>query len=362
MIRRNPNRTRYTIISNDALEDGRLSLAAVGLLAYVLSKPDNWQLRTADILKRGGIGRAAYTRIMSELEAAGYAKLARDHGPRGKLSGSCWEVSELPAATDCRENRLSENPTAGKPDCRENRLSGKPIVGKPDSIVSTDLLVITETAVITETPKTPENPRTPTSSAAKPDNQLATPPANAVGDTEPERRRPGRPRKDRPEGGEPDGAPRWQPVVAAIMAALGRPAPSGSRLPSWLGNTVRTFGAAAGDDPARALALVGEWRQSRQLRQALDGGFVSDHRIPAMVGAWIATTRPAARTAAPAAAGLEDAQMHRLGAPSNWREFVYTHDGTRRHPSLVLPSLGLEPYARPDTWPAWYRAVEGVPA
>ena len=210
--------------------------------------------------------------------------------------------------------------------------------------------------------QTPENPRTPTSSAAKPDNQLATPPANAVGDTEPERRRPGRPRKDRPEGGEPDGAPRWQPVVAAIMAALGRPAPSGSRLPSWLGNTVRTFGAAAGDDPARALALVGEWRQSRQLRQALDGGFVSDHRIPAMVGAWIATTRPAARTAAPAAAGLEDAQMHRLGAPSNWREFVYTHDGTRRHPSLVLPSLGLEPYARPDTWPAWYRAVEGVPA
>lgn len=210
--------------------------------------------------------------------------------------------------------------------------------------------------------QTPENPRTPTSSAAKPDNQLATSAALTVGDTEPERRRPGRPRKDRPEGGEPDGAPRWQPVVAAIMAALGRPAPSGSRLPSWLGNTVRTFGAAAGDDPARALALVGEWRQSRQLRQALDGGFVSDHRIPAMVGAWIATTRPAARIGEAVAAGVEDARLIRLGAPSNWREFVYTHDGTRRHPSLVLPSLGLEPYANPASWPAWYRAVMGVSA
>lgn len=48
------------------------------------------------------------------------------------------------------------------------------------------------------------------------------------------------------------------------------------------------------------------------------------------------------------------------GAPPNWADIVYTHDGTRRYPALALPRLGLEPYAPPSEWPTWYQQFEGV--
>ena len=132
-IRRNPARGRYTIIGTDAIEDRRLSFGALGLLCYVLSKPDNWTIRTADVMSRGGIGRGAYTRVMGELEAAGYATLVRTKGEGGRATGSYWDVSEVPTigTSEVRGNGVSENPTSGK----------------PNSLVSTDLVVMPETAV-----------------------------------------------------------------------------------------------------------------------------------------------------------------------------------------------------------------------
>jgi len=149
-------------------------------------------------------------------------------------------------------------------------------------------------------------------------------------------------------------------VAEAIMGAIGRPAP-GRKLPAWLGNTVRTFGAAAADDPARALALVERWARSNQLRQAVAGGYIRDHTLPAIAGAWIASMREAG--AVPRASGAAVDQEARLAqrhaAPANWREVVYAPGGVRRAPALALPLLGLEPYAPVEAWPAWYRAIEG---
>ena len=50
------------------------------------------------------------------------------------------------------------------------------------------------------------------------------------------------------------------------------------------------------------------------------------------------------------------------GAPSDWRDLVYTHDGTRRAPALILPRIGLDRFASPAEWPLWLREFEGVTA
>lgn len=50
------------------------------------------------------------------------------------------------------------------------------------------------------------------------------------------------------------------------------------------------------------------------------------------------------------------------GAPDNWRSLVYSYDGTKLWPALALPRMGLDPHAPPASWPAWYRAFEGVAA
>lgn len=145
------------------------------------------------------------------------------------------------------------------------------------------------------------------------------------------------------------------------MAALGRPEPVG-KLPTWLGNTIRVFGAAAGDDPAVAAALVLTWSRSTALRQAMEGGYLRDHTVPSLAGQWIATSGKRYGAVAPVGVDPVAEQMKAVGAPANWRDIVYAPGGVRRAPQLALPRMNLEPYTRPADWPAWYRAFEGVDA
>lgn len=212
-IRRNPERGRYTIIGNDAIEDRGLSFGALGLLCYVLSKPDNWIIRTADVMARGGIGRGAYTRMMDELSSAGYATLVRTKGPGGKATGSYWDVSEVPTvgASEAQENGVSENPTSGK----------------PDSLVSTDLVVMPEEAVKTETTDAPaaEQDTAETADATK------------------------RTRKPGP----------WDDFRATVLESYGQANDKGNQaLATKIINTAKANGL---DDPERAGRAWSRWRR-----------------------------------------------------------------------------------------------------
>lgn len=218
----------------------------------------------------------------------------------------------------------------------------------------------------TATVNTNNAPQPPTVQAGQPGGQVAdsTVPTRGSGSTTPSRapRSTKTDRSSSPEGESEARGGRWAPVAAAIMAALGRPVPRG-KTPDWLGKAIAAFGDVAGDDPDRALELVEAWSKSKALRESLERSFFRDRDLPALVGGWIATsgrTLPAAKP--PATMDREGVRMARLGAPDNWREIVYTHDGTRRSPVLALPRMGLEPYAQQGTWPAWYRAFEGVQA
>jgi hypothetical protein len=62
-IRRAARRHRFVIVDQAAVEDTRLSWAARGLLAYLLSWPDDWKVLVNDLKKRGG------TYIVSEVPA-----------------------------------------------------------------------------------------------------------------------------------------------------------------------------------------------------------------------------------------------------------------------------------------------------
>ena len=49
-IIRSNRKTNYTVIDNRVFADHRLSFAAMGLLGYLLSKPDNWTISTAQLV------------------------------------------------------------------------------------------------------------------------------------------------------------------------------------------------------------------------------------------------------------------------------------------------------------------------
>ena len=56
MIVRSKRPERYTVLDNDILRNHALSFKARGILAYILSQPDNWAISSSRLAKVGQTG------------------------------------------------------------------------------------------------------------------------------------------------------------------------------------------------------------------------------------------------------------------------------------------------------------------
>jgi hypothetical protein len=85
VIRRAPRpEGNFTVLHNHVLRDARLSFKARGLLAYILSMPDNFRF-TAELLTRNAPdGRAAVMSGLRELRDAGYLTVRREQTSDGR--------------------------------------------------------------------------------------------------------------------------------------------------------------------------------------------------------------------------------------------------------------------------------------
>jgi hypothetical protein len=94
-VLRNASRERWTVVSNTALTDKRLSLRARGLLVICLSKPDGWDFSCDRLAEECREGRDAVRAAMRELESAEYVLRARKQDGTGHWRTEVL-VSELP--------------------------------------------------------------------------------------------------------------------------------------------------------------------------------------------------------------------------------------------------------------------------
>ena len=76
-------RTTYTPIDNEVLRDPNLSWRATGMLAYLLSLPDNWNVNIEDLTRRKTAGRTAARSTMQELKDAGFVVLKESRDEKG---------------------------------------------------------------------------------------------------------------------------------------------------------------------------------------------------------------------------------------------------------------------------------------
>lgn len=121
----------YVQIDKRCLSDERLSWRARGILAYLLSKPDNWTVQVKDIENHGLEGRDAVQNALKELQKLGYANLETMQDEHGRLLGKKWVVKEEPTngfsgsglSTDELKNRLTEKPFNGKSAPTNNELN-----------------------------------------------------------------------------------------------------------------------------------------------------------------------------------------------------------------------------------------------
>lgn len=112
----------YFSMARCSAQDDALSFEALGLLTYLLSKPDDWKLMVAD-LKRRGWGRDKVKRILKELETAGYLTVERGaHDPHTKqFAPNTHIIHEVPVKKPFTEKPSTGEPSTANPPHTYNR-------------------------------------------------------------------------------------------------------------------------------------------------------------------------------------------------------------------------------------------------
>lgn len=81
---RDAHAENFTLVANATLRDSTLSLRARGLLAVLLSRPDDWTVIQGELESLGPDGRHAVRAARRELEAAGYLDIVTRNTPHGR--------------------------------------------------------------------------------------------------------------------------------------------------------------------------------------------------------------------------------------------------------------------------------------
>ena len=111
-ILRNASKGKYTVLNNGIFRDENLSAKSLGILAKMLSLPDNWEFSVTglcSIFKKDGID--SIRNGLKELEQNGYLVRNRVRDESGKLTSAEWTVSDQPMlGKPMLENPMLENP------------------------------------------------------------------------------------------------------------------------------------------------------------------------------------------------------------------------------------------------------------
>ena len=86
--------SNYTVVDNEFIRDNRISFKAKGILLYLLSRPDNWQVYEADIVKQSSDGIRAVRSGIKELIDAGYIERNQKRDEKNRFMGYEYVVRE----------------------------------------------------------------------------------------------------------------------------------------------------------------------------------------------------------------------------------------------------------------------------
>lgn len=86
----------YTTISNAFLRDSNISLKAKGLLAIIMSLPDDWDFSIGGIVTLLPEGKTAIYSAINELKSSGYCSMTSTRDERGRVLGNDYTFYEEP--------------------------------------------------------------------------------------------------------------------------------------------------------------------------------------------------------------------------------------------------------------------------
>jgi hypothetical protein len=92
MIVKDKHTSEFFQMHNKAIQDPNLSWAARGLLAYLISQPENWNVRLRDLFSRGPNGRRPTEAAMNELISAKYVIKEQGENKRKSTNYTVYET------------------------------------------------------------------------------------------------------------------------------------------------------------------------------------------------------------------------------------------------------------------------------
>jgi predicted transcriptional regulator len=90
--------SNFTTIDNSLFEDERLAADEVGILAYLRSRPHDWEVRRPALARRWNMGRDAIKRVISNLVRTGWCVARKDRLPNGTFY-MIYEIRDEPGPT-----------------------------------------------------------------------------------------------------------------------------------------------------------------------------------------------------------------------------------------------------------------------
>lgn len=128
IIRRSIRPSHYTVIDNLVLQDKRMSWKGQGLLTYLLSLPDSWQINIKHLARERPDGKDSTLSGLKELKTLGYLKKICVRDDRGRVLRWETQVFDLPQLTE------DNDPETQKPRNRETQILDNPHSGEPGRI------------------------------------------------------------------------------------------------------------------------------------------------------------------------------------------------------------------------------------
>ena len=112
----------YTIVSNKVYDKNQLSWQAMGLLGYLLTKPDNWQVVVSELVNatkntKKPTGREGVYNIINELKEKGFISVVKNSD-----GSTDYTVYDEPVQQLNHENLNQGKPNQGKPNQAEPTL------------------------------------------------------------------------------------------------------------------------------------------------------------------------------------------------------------------------------------------------
>lgn len=136
-IKRSKRNTPFVLLNKESLQDKSISWQAKGLLAYLLSLPDDWQILVVDLANRSTNGKDSTAAILNELIKAGYIERQKIKDEKNRFGGYDYTVFDSPKKESPKTdnpftgNPKTESPKTGNSELLSTNLNNKPFTNKP---------------------------------------------------------------------------------------------------------------------------------------------------------------------------------------------------------------------------------------